>query len=156
MRTEDGISARLVHLKSRMIIPRNWYPGSGSYKPNKPFTLREDVEIVRWHVGGRLSLDPAVFLEQNRSGSEIRAREEVLSKDDRLVRKFNQLWRHLQNVTRWYDCWNKAQNGEEVPVNINEMPEEYPRTAEDLAHLRAEIHDKVKREVKLARGRLAT
>lgn len=154
LRTVSAVSARLSALRAAKAIPENWYSGSTCRQNTKPFNMQEDIEIMRWHISGRLTLDASIFVPSNRTGSEVRLRKEILCKDALFVMNLENAWDFLRHITLWYEQWEKARNGQVVYANFERMPKLYPRTPEQLDHCRTQVYDRIKQEIRLARGRL--
>lgn len=84
-RLAQEIHQRIAVLMNEGRISQRWRNDSLSDNMGIPFTITEDLEILRWHVSNTLCLDASLFVPYNRSGMEIKYRRYFLTQDSRLV-----------------------------------------------------------------------
>lgn len=85
-RTRASLNSHLADMRMRGRLPSSWtIRASGSYVD--PWTMTEDVELMRWHSRNRVSIDFRVFLQHNRSGAAAYRRARFLLEDEELALK---------------------------------------------------------------------
>ncbi|KAK2883374.1 hypothetical protein FQN49_000014 [Arthroderma sp. PD_2] len=84
-RGHNGITGRLSEMRFRNRLSRKWRHKTWADEP--PYTLREDIEILQWHVWGRDHIDPEIFVPNQRAGGSVIARADYLCQDQELVSK---------------------------------------------------------------------
>ncbi|KAF3480188.1 uncharacterized protein GIQ15_05535 [Arthroderma uncinatum] len=84
-RGKNGISGHLNDMRLRSHLSRKWR--NKTWEDEPAYTMREDVEIMQWHVGGRRHVDTEIFVPNQRAGGSVIARADYLCQDEELVRR---------------------------------------------------------------------
>ncbi|GBF66462.1 hypothetical protein TMEN_9182 [Trichophyton mentagrophytes] len=106
-RSLNSIIGHLADMRLHSRLSRKWR--SKIWNDEPPYTLREDIEIMQWHVWGREHIDPQIFVANQRAGGSVIARADYLCKDPELVRKVKEAEEAARQALEardeaWYDA----------------------------------------------------
>ncbi|OAL67085.1 hypothetical protein A7C99_1500 [Trichophyton rubrum] len=106
-RSLNSIIGHLADMRLHGRLSRKWR--SKTWNDEPPYTLREDIEIMQWHVWGREHIDPQIFVDNQRAGGSVIARADYLCKDPELVRKVKEAEEAARQALEardeaWYDA----------------------------------------------------
>src|SRR5438034_10622107 len=63
-------------------LPRRWRARNWVAAEEPPWTLDDDIEILRWHVGDRRRIVAEVFIANDRPGGSVSERAGYLCEDE--------------------------------------------------------------------------
>lgn len=102
----------------------NWTIRASS-STDYPWTIDEDIEIMRWHANGRTSIDVRIFFEYNRSGTAVYVRANYLLEDPALARGVIDIENRQREALLEMDT-----NGDSRMPGVDETAEEEQGTEE--------------------------
>lgn len=85
-RSTNSIHGHLTEMRTRGKLPASWTIRAPAFD-DCPWTIEEDMELMRWHAHGRTFIDAQVFFEYDRSGTAAYVRARYLLEDPELARR---------------------------------------------------------------------
>lgn len=82
-RTNNAIQGHLSNMRLGGNLPKRWTIRADE-NDRRPWTMEEDIEIMRWNANDRINIDVKVFMEMDRSGTAVFKRAKFLMQDSGL------------------------------------------------------------------------
>ncbi|KAM5481775.1 hypothetical protein MaudMau93_006964 [Microsporum audouinii] len=117
----NGITGHLADMRLHNRLSKKWR--HKSWNDESPYTLREDIEIMQWHIWGREHLDPQIFVPNQRAGGSVIARADYLCRDEELVKAVKEAEETAQEALEARDeaCFNAENETADGPVDQSAM-----------------------------------
>jgi hypothetical protein len=102
-RSVHSVAGHFADMRLNGRLPRRWRARNWVTAQEPSWTLDEDVEIMRWHVGDRRRILPEVFIANDRPGCGVIERADYLCEDEDLVEEAKAIEEDIRKAQLAYD-----------------------------------------------------